>query len=355
MVSYEKIDLFVPGRICLFGEHSDWAGGYRTQNPEIAPGATIITGTDQGIYANVSSNQDILKITSTDPNGLITGPCSIPMKPQLLLKEAISGGYFSYIAGVALKVLERYPVNGLIIDNYKTDIPIKKGLSSSAAICVLTTRAFNHIYHLNLSIEQEMEIAYQGEILTGSLCGRMDQGCAYGKKPILMTFNANKVEIQELSVGTDFYLVLVDLAAGKDTRKILKKLNKCYPFAKNQNAVNLQTLLGKINWQIIKEAVVAIKNGDPHRLGEIMIEAQRKFDQYASVICPQQLTAPILHRILNEKSLLPYIWGGKGVGSQGDGTAQFLVKNPEAQIQAAQIVKDLYGMNSYPLTIQAYK
>ena len=21
--------LFVPGRICLFGEHSDWAGGYR--------------------------------------------------------------------------------------------------------------------------------------------------------------------------------------------------------------------------------------------------------------------------------------------------------------------------------------
>ncbi|MCB0002160.1 MAG: GHMP kinase, partial [Anaerolineae bacterium] len=21
--------IFVPGRICLFGEHSDWAGGYR--------------------------------------------------------------------------------------------------------------------------------------------------------------------------------------------------------------------------------------------------------------------------------------------------------------------------------------
>jgi galactokinase len=24
--------LFVPGRICLFGEHSDWAGGYRRIN-----------------------------------------------------------------------------------------------------------------------------------------------------------------------------------------------------------------------------------------------------------------------------------------------------------------------------------
>ena len=26
--------LFVPGRICLFGEHSDWAGGYRRINAE---------------------------------------------------------------------------------------------------------------------------------------------------------------------------------------------------------------------------------------------------------------------------------------------------------------------------------
>jgi len=23
------MQIFVPGRICLFGEHSDWAGGYR--------------------------------------------------------------------------------------------------------------------------------------------------------------------------------------------------------------------------------------------------------------------------------------------------------------------------------------
>ena len=24
----ESMDLFVPGRLCLFGEHSDWAGSY---------------------------------------------------------------------------------------------------------------------------------------------------------------------------------------------------------------------------------------------------------------------------------------------------------------------------------------
>ena len=39
--------LFVPGRICLVGEHSDWAGGYRRINAQIEKGYTLITGTDQ--------------------------------------------------------------------------------------------------------------------------------------------------------------------------------------------------------------------------------------------------------------------------------------------------------------------
>ena len=27
--------LFVPGRLCLFGEHTDWAGHYRTMNADV--------------------------------------------------------------------------------------------------------------------------------------------------------------------------------------------------------------------------------------------------------------------------------------------------------------------------------
>lgn len=28
-VDQQVLDLFVPGRLCLFGEHSDWAGAMR--------------------------------------------------------------------------------------------------------------------------------------------------------------------------------------------------------------------------------------------------------------------------------------------------------------------------------------
>ena len=50
------LELFVPGRLCLFGEHTDWAGKYRTMNADIVPGASIVTGIEQGIYAEVEKS-----------------------------------------------------------------------------------------------------------------------------------------------------------------------------------------------------------------------------------------------------------------------------------------------------------
>ena len=93
------MNLFVPGRICLVGEHSDWAGGYRRINAEIEKGYTLITGTDQGIYATVSQHPTSLVLTSTDENGKHHGPVEIPMEPKTLLDEAQKGGFWSYIAG----------------------------------------------------------------------------------------------------------------------------------------------------------------------------------------------------------------------------------------------------------------
>ena len=62
-----------------------------------------------------------------------------------------------------------------------------------------------------------MEYAYLGEITTPSRCGRMDQGCAYGNKPIIMAYNGEQTDVNELSVRNDFYFVIVDLCASKDT------------------------------------------------------------------------------------------------------------------------------------------
>jgi len=250
--------IFVPGRICLFGEHSDWAGGYRRINADIENGYTLLSGTDQGIYAEVEPHPTSLVLTSTSPSGETLGPHDIPMDPKILLEEARQGGFWSYIAGVAYQILTNYHVRGLVINNDKTDLPLKKGLSSSAAISVLTARAFNRVYDLKMTVRGEMELAYQGEITTPSRCGRMDQGCAFGNRPILMTFDGDRTEVTELRVSRELFFVIVDLQAQKDTMEILARLNRAYPLARNEKDRAVQELLGPVNKRIVHQAVDAL-------------------------------------------------------------------------------------------------
>lgn len=344
--------LFVPGRICLFGEHTDWAARYRQNNAELEKGYTIITSTNQGVYAEVQPHPTSLILKTTLSDGTRHGPYTLPMDPDTLLTEAEKGSFFSYAAGVAYQILTDYKVQGLEIDNYMTDLPVKKGLSSSAAICVMVARAFNRIYELKMTTRDEMEYAYRGETTTPSRCGRMDQGCAY-QHPIFMSFDGDLIDVMEFNVRSNIYMVIVDLGAGKDTRLILNQLNHCYPFAENELQERVQYFLGPLSAEITKAAYEALRQGDAESVGKLMTRAQQEFDKHLIPACPTQLTAPILHKVLNYEPIQPYILGGKGVGSQGDGSAQFIVKDEEAQKRVIEIFEQDLKMSCLKLVIEA--
>jgi UTP-glucose-1-phosphate uridylyltransferase/mevalonate kinase len=345
------VKIFVPGRICLFGEHSDWAGGYRRVNAEIERGHTLICGTNQGIHAEVEPHPTALVLTSTTPDGETLGPHEIPLEAKALLEEAQGGGFFSYAAGVAYQVLTNYRVRGLSIHNYRTDLPIKKGLSSSAAISVLTARAFNRVYDLRLTVRGEMELAYQGEITTPSRCGRMDQGCAFGDRAVLMTFDGDRIETEEIRPGRNLHFVIVDLKAEKNTLEILKGLNRSYPFAEGEVEKGVQQLLGPLNKRVVGEAIRALQDGNAERLGALMNEAQVQFDRYATPACPDELRSPVLHRILGYEPIRAHVFGGKGVGSQGDGSAQLVAKSADDQKTVVEILERDLGVSCLTLTL----
>ncbi|MBD1805603.1 GHMP kinase [Microcoleus sp. FACHB-SPT15] len=347
--------IFVPGRLCLFGEHSDWAGGYRCVNPELEKGFALITSTNQGLYAEVKPHPSQLILRASLSDGTYQDS-TLPMDREALLAQAETGGFFSYAAGVAYQVLIHYAVGGIEIDNYRTDLPVKKGLASSAALCVLVARAFNRLYDLKMTIRDEMELAYLGEITTPSRCGRMDQACAYGNRPILMSFDGEGIDVTELSVPKNLFFVIVDLGAGKDTQEILNQLNECYPFAVNEVQQNVQYYLGSVSSQLTQEAAKALQRGDAEQIGVLMKQAQAEFDKYLIPACPSQLSAPILHELLNYEPIQPYILGGKGVGSQGDGTAQFIVKDEDNQQKVIEIIeRDFPQMQGLKLTVNAEK
>jgi len=317
------------------------------------------------VYGRVRPNRNKLIIHSHLNDGKAVN-LDIEMDEMKLRQVAEKGGFWSYACGVALEILIHFKVGGIELDNYKTDLPIQKGLSSSAAFCVTVARAFNVVYDLKLTIRGEMDIAYRGEINTPSRCGRMDQCCAFGQSVVSMIFDGNSLITREVSFKDFLYLVIVDLRGHKDTKKILADLHKCYPIPQSSVAEGVHRLLGEINKKTLNAAISALehkkdekdekdKRSVPEIIGSLMTQAQKNFDTFGCPASPEELNAPILHKVLQYEGIQDLIFGGKGVGSQGDGSAQFVAKSKEAQDKIIQILEKELNVHCLPLTLQPKK
>jgi len=344
-----RSDLFVPGRLCLFGEHSDWAGGYRLSHPEIVSGHCLVAGTDQGLSARVDRAGGYLEISSELIGAERAGPVRIETDDRSLAVAASGSGFFSYAAATMAELRERYRIDGLRLV-VRSDLPVRKGLSSSAAICVLVARAASRVYDLDLSIEREMDIAYAAERRTGSECGRMDQICAFGRGPVAMQIDGSEPRFEPVGCGSAFHLLIVDLCRGKDTRKILADLNACFPATRGAMAAGVRDALGERNQAILADARGLLVAGNGCGLGELMTYAQQVFDEFVAPAC-SELAAPRLHEVLADAAVRELGWGGKGVGSQGDGCAQIVARGREERDVLAGQLESRLGVRCLVLTL----
>lgn len=84
-----------------------------------------------------------------------------------------------------------------------------------------------------------------------------------------------------------------------------------------------------------------------------MTTAQQHFDELAGPLCPTQLSAPVLHAVLRHAGIQHLILGGKGVGSQGDGSAQLLCRDEAAQMEVCRVLERDLAVHCLPLTMAA--
>lgn len=91
-------------------------------------------------------------------------------------------------------------------------------------------------------------------------------------------------------------------------------------------------------------------DGEVEALGELMTEAEELFDRQI-VPMSTALSSPKLHRFLSDPMIRPLVYGGKGVGSHGDGSVQFLARNAECQTQLVDYLNS-HGLIAYSFTIQ---
>ncbi len=347
----DPIELFVPGRVCLLGEHADWAGQYGRHT-----GYCLVIGTDQGIGATAAAADELIVETPLPtPDGRPSGRyrrIRCRLEPADLLAAATdSGEFFRHCAGVAHEVIKQYDVGGIELTIGKMDLPLKKGVSSSAAVCITVARAFDAVYGLNLFPHELMDLAYRGERLTGSQCGRMDQACIFGKTPVLLSFTGpDDVRIEPIFPEGQIEMFIVDLAGDKDTVRILTDLQDAYA-----DSADLQAALGADNETFVRRGCGALVRGDAAELGEVMIAAQKNFDAKIAPACPDQLASPLLHKVLTLKSIAEHIHGGKGVGSQGDGTAQLVARSSTDRDEAIKKITAAFGdMRCFPLTVRPH-
>lgn len=147
-----------PGRINLLGEHTDYNDGY------VMPAAI-----DLAVYLAISKRSDAeLKWFAADLNQTYEGNIERLNRSPL--------GWPDYWLGA----IQQLKLAGCKIDGFNAvvtaDLPIGAGLSSSAALTCGILFALNHVFELNLSALQLIQLAQATEhSFIGLQCGIMDQ------------------------------------------------------------------------------------------------------------------------------------------------------------------------------------
>jgi galactokinase len=149
-----------PGRVNLIGEYTDFNDGFVL--PLALPHTTV---------AAVSRRDDgVLRLHSADIDG------GIVQLEVDALEPLSGGGWAAYPAGVVWALREvGHPVTGADVHLTST-VPTGAGLSSSAALEVVTALALNDLFGLGLSRPEIALLAQRAEnAFVGVPCGVMDQ------------------------------------------------------------------------------------------------------------------------------------------------------------------------------------
>lgn len=188
---------FCPGRVCLIGEHLDYNGGH-----------VLPTAISLGIYAAVSKNTgNIIRCKSQSFDNELIIKLSEDITPET--KDPWGNyvkGVISYLKDTGTKV------PGMDI-YFATNLPHGAGLSSSAAIEVLTAFLTQTEAGEKIDLEKISLLCKDVENeFVGMKCGIMDQfAVALSKPDQAILLNCDNLNINDVPVHTrDYQFVIIN-------------------------------------------------------------------------------------------------------------------------------------------------
>jgi galactokinase len=187
---------FSPGRVNLIGEHTDYNGGF------VFPCALSF-----GTYLLIAANNE-KKINFCSLN--IDTTYSLEL--DRLTKPMPDKAWANYPLGVLAQFLKR----GVVIEQgydilFWGNVPAGAGLSSSAAMEVVTAFAFNELLGTGYDRTELAKIGQKAEHeFAGVMCGIMDQfASAHGKQDHAIYLNCDTLEFDLVPVKLEGIKVVV--------------------------------------------------------------------------------------------------------------------------------------------------
>ena len=340
----EKI-FFAPGRVNLIGEHTDYNGGC------VFPCALSF-----GAWLLMAKNEDqVLRFQSLN----------MPQKYSIqisAIRPQPDRAWCNYALGCIDIIARRHPEAQLTSGYdllYYGNVPAGAGLSSSAAMEVVTARAFTE--EMSAISCQMSDKAYRTELAligqaceheyAGVMCGVMDQfASAQGKKGHAIYLNCDTLEFEHVPVKLNGIKVVItnthsphhlDSGAYNDRvhqcRTAVEQISKIKPikFLAELTPADWTQVESAITDPIAKkrarhvvsevartaEAVEALKKGDIVRFGQLMTAS------HVSLRDDYEVTGPQLDALAQAAWQVDGVLGSRMTGGGFGGCTVSLVKD----------------------------
>lgn len=322
-----------PGRVCLLGDHCDWAGGHCVAAP-----------LPQRIEALARPRLDrSLVVESRIGATLARGTYSLD-DPGFASDDPLR-----YAAAALLALRERgVLVRGAEVRADSTLTP-RRGLGSSAAFTLLILKAMARVMDVSLAPRELADLAYRAERgILGIECGLMDQAASAYGRPVFLDFTDGEMRVEELQLPAPVHLVLGDCGGVKSGPRILEALNRAHRAGAAGGNVDAERTLrspdegvayafARLFPPVVREGRDALMSGNLRALGEAMIVCQAVYDEYLRPACRDLAgeRLPALLEVCRAHGALGQKWTGSG----GDGAFVALAKDAAHQERIAAALR----------------
>ncbi len=371
-VSLLRIVVSAPGRVCLFGEHMDWCGYYVIPAAiemrifvEASPlvGSTVQVRSFKPFHTHASFNLNDMAIDSTSDLRYVGG-----VLKAMLLESSIPTDRALSLRFVEAKDIREDP-KIVEMNEYFDDLPVKKGLSSSAALCVTVATAASLVNRLSSPtpssylpsnllarslvdvIESNLtrfaNLGYVGERkILGVNCGQMDQYASSYGGILFIDCKSEPASVNRINVETSIPLVIGDTQQPKDTQRILAWLGERFKKRERKFMDGVKGIT-----EVVLQARKELQRHEPslERIGELMNLNQLYLSKNLNVSGDCPISPSRLDKLISA-SLEEGALGAKVSGSGGGGCMVALCDNEEKRRAVSKAI-DRVGGRAYPTRI----